>query len=145
MDRPTARQIADLTAEASRLLNESITRVRSRASESAANVYHSAVGRALGDMAAGILFRVWREHPELEPPEMKGPSDYDPRHFQMSAGVADEALAALRDAADIMARVEHLVENEADPAEREAYLAELAGIQATLDDAKRGVEKRTQR
>ena len=144
MDRSVASQIADLTMRASRLLDESAAFVRGSAPEKAAGVYRSAVGRAMGEMAAGILFRVWREHPELEPPYMKDTEGaYDPRAFQLPPEVAAHAIKALDNVADIMSQVETLLSKEPDHAEREAFAAELAGVRREILDAKRGVERRT--
>ena len=98
----------------------------------------------MGEMAAGLLFRLWREHPDLEPPQMSGgPSAYNGRNFQMPPEVADDAINSLQRAAEIMARVATLLSQEADPAERAAYAAELARVNWEIQEAERGVERRS--
>ena len=142
MNKAIAVQIDKLTQEASQLLDDSVRVVGDRCSEKAAGVYRSSVGRVMGEMAAGLLFPLWREHPDLEPPAMREPSTYDAREFQMPAGVADEALAALARARAMMAEVAKLVAAESDPAQRRLYADELNGVLGAIEAAVRGVETR---
>ena len=145
MRRQDAATIDRLTQEASRLLEQSVAEVSERAPQRATGVYRSAVGRAMGNMAAGLLFPIWREHADLEPEQMKGPSDYNARDFEMSAEAAAAALGAISRAQSLMAEVQSLVAQLDDPAEREQYLAEVAGVTSDLHDAARGVERRVRK
>jgi hypothetical protein len=142
VNKDSAARIDQLTHEASQLLDNSIQAVRGRCSEKAAGVYRSSIGRVMGEMSAGLLFPLWREHPDLEPAAMREPGTYNAREFQMPADVADEALAALARARQMMDEVAKLVAAESDPAQRQPYAAELDGVLAALDAAIRGVEKR---
>jgi len=145
MKRQDAAKIDQLTQEASRVLDRSVGQVTDLATSRAAGVYRSAVGRAMGNMAAGLLFAIWREHTDLEPEEMKGPSDYNARDFEMSDAAAEAALGALARAHSLMQEVQSLVAPLEDSAEREHYSNELAAITIDLQDAARGVERRTRK
>jgi len=145
MRRQDAAKIDRLTQEASRLLEQSVAEVSDRASPRATGVYRSAVGRAMGNMAAGLLFPIWREHADLEPEQMKGPSDYNARDFEMSDEAAAAALGAISRAQSLMEEVQSLVAQFDDPAEREQYSAEVAGVTSDLHDAARGVERRVRK
>ena len=142
MNRDRAAQIDRLTREASQLLDDSIEPVRAGCTDKAAGVYRSAIGRAMGEMAAGVLFPLWREHPDLEPKGLHEPGSYDARAFEMPAPVADQALAALAKARQLMDEVGSLVAGADDPAELQTYSAELEGVRAALDAAVRGVKNR---
>ena|SRR6266849_8737274 len=142
MDKDRARQISNATREASRLLEESVAWVRDRCSEQAAGVYRSAVGRVMGEMAAGLQFPLWREHPSLEPESMKGPGTYDARQFEMPTEVADGALATLAKAKELLQQVATLLEGEPTLSERQAYSKELDAVFEEIARAVRGVEKR---
>ena len=96
----------------------------------------------MGEMAAGLLFPLWREHPELEPASMREPGAYDARDFQLPAVIADEALAVLARAREMMDEVAILIAAEPDAAEREAYGKEIEGVLAAIDAAVRGVRVR---
>ncbi len=142
MDRDRARKISEATREASRLLDESVARVHEACNEKAAGVYRSAVGRVMGEMAAGLLFPLWREHPDLEPESMKGPGTYDPKQFEMPPEVAERALATLAKARELMQRVATLLEEEPSFSERQVYSKELDAVFQEMARAERGVEKR---
>ncbi len=142
MDRQRARRLTQLTDEASQLLDESARLVADRASQRASGVYRSQIGRILGNMAAGLLFPVWREHPELEPGEMRMPGGYDPREYQLPEGAADEALAALRRADSLMQGVAELIKGLPDAAERDQSSRELATVSETIRNAVRDVQRR---
>lgn len=142
MNRDRAVQIDRLTREASQLLDDSIQPVRAACTDKAAGVYMSAIGRAMGEMAAGVLFPLWREHRDLEPKGLHEPGSYDARAFEMPAPVADQALAVLAKARHLMEEVGSLVAGADDPAERETYSTELQGVLAALDAAVRGVKNR---
>jgi hypothetical protein len=141
MDRLLARQIVDLTLQASRLLDESVATVRDGAPVRAASVYKSAVARAMGEMA-DILFRMWREHPDLEPAAIReGPSTYNARDFQMPPGVAAEAVDALRRATEVMEGVGAILQQEPDSAVRDACQAELTRVRQAIHEARRGADR----
>jgi hypothetical protein len=73
---------------------------------------------------------------------MREPGTYDAREFRMPVAVADQALAALARARELMVEVAQLVDLESDPDQRSAYSAELEGVLAAIDAAVRGVERR---
>jgi hypothetical protein len=145
MKRQDAITIDRLTQQASRLLDQSVAEVTQRASPRAASVYRSAIGRAMGNMAAGLLFPIWREHADLEPEGMKGPGDYNPREFTLSDEAAATALGAIAEAESLMHEVESLVAQLEDPAEREQYLSEVAAVTIDLRNAARGVQRRVRK
>jgi hypothetical protein len=95
----------------------------------------------MGEMSAGILFPLWREHPELEPKGLREPGAYDARAFEMPGPVADEALATLAKARHLMESVRAIIA-AADPGDRQTYSDELESVFAALDAAVRGVEMR---
>ena len=95
MNKDRAAQIDRITREASQLLDDSVQPVRAACTEKATGVYRSAVGRAMGEMAAGLLFPVWREHPDLGPKGLGESGSYNAREFEMPQAVADQALATL--------------------------------------------------
>jgi hypothetical protein len=97
----------------------------------------------MGEMAAGLLFPIWREHPELEPEPMKEPGAYDPREFEMPPKIAQEALGALTKARELMLQVAALLQEEPNSSERQVYSKELDAVFEELARAMRGVEKRT--
>jgi hypothetical protein len=142
VDRERATKIDQLTQEASRLLDESVRQVSEGCSQRASGVYRSAVGRVMGWMATGLLSPIWREHGDLEPDEMRGPSDYNARDYEMPAAEAAAALAALSRARELMQAVASLVSELQDPAERAEYSNQLAAITDALADAASGVNKR---
>ena len=117
MTRQDAAKIDRLTQEASRLLDQSVGEVAQRASARATSVYRSSVGRAMGNMAAGLLFPIWRDHADLEPDSMKEPGDYNPREFEVSEETAAAALGAIAQAVGqvVHAELQRMAENGARP------------------------------
>ena len=142
MNKDRAAQIDRITREASQLLDDSVQPVRAACTEKATGVYRSAVGRAMGEMAAGLLFPLWREHPDLGPKGLGESGSYNAREFEMPQAVADQALATLTKARHLMEEVGRLIDTEPDPAQRQAYRVELENVLAAIDAAGRGVERR---
>jgi hypothetical protein len=93
----------------------------------------------MGEMAVGILFPLWREHPALEPEQMKGPGSYDARQFEMSAEGASLASTALEQARELMQEVRSLV----DQASKDGvYAAGVREVFDVLSRAEHNIERR---
>jgi hypothetical protein len=142
MKKEIAAEVARLAREASGVVDLSVATVGGLCSEKAGGLYRSAVGHAMAEMAFNLLFPIWRQHPDLEPDSMKGPSTFDPREFRMPAAAAKEALEALSKARALMDEVRARLEQEPDHQERQAYLNGLAKVFGQIASAVDGVEKR---
>ena len=142
MNQDRATRIDRLTQEASQLLDDSVRTALETCSEKAAGVYRSSIAQVMGDMAAGLLFPLWREHPDLEPKGFREPGAYDPRDFKMSPQAAQHSLVTLSKARALMRQVGALLASEPDAAQRQAYEKELETVFRAIDAAARGVERR---
>jgi hypothetical protein len=142
VNKDRAAQVDRIIREASQLLDDSVGPVRAVCTEKATSVYRSAIGRAMGDMAAGLLFPLWREHPALAPEGLGETGSYNAREFQMPVAVAEQALATLAQARELVEQVRSVIATEPDASERQAYQAELERVFEAIDAAVRGVERR---
>jgi hypothetical protein len=99
----------------------------------------------MGEVAFNLLFPIWREHPHLEPADLKEPSGYDPRDFMIPPAAAEEALRALARAHVLVEMIRTRIEQEPNEQERNTYLAGLKSVTREIEDATAGVQRRRAR
>ena len=76
-DEETARQVIAALDEASSVINESIRLVQNRCSNDEFAAYRRAAGFVMGYLYTDVLAPLYKQHPSLEPPELKPPFDND--------------------------------------------------------------------
>ena len=70
MTKQTAIRAHELLIKASGAIDESVAAVQSDASETELREYRRATGRVLDAIMEELLKRIYREHPDLIPPEL---------------------------------------------------------------------------
>jgi hypothetical protein len=70
MDKATAKQISVLMLEYGAKLDESVKLVKQTCSEDDFRKYRDAVGKVLGYMLLDIMNPLYKEHPDLKPPDL---------------------------------------------------------------------------
>ena len=71
MEQIIAREISSLMLEFYAKLNASLKLVQQRCSEDEFKEYRRAIGLVMGEMTTEVLMPLYKEHPDLEPPEFK--------------------------------------------------------------------------
>ena len=71
MQREVAAEILALMREYSGKLDRSVQLVKDTCSTEEFSDYRKAVGATMGEMYMGVMWPIFREHPELEPEELK--------------------------------------------------------------------------
>ena len=71
MDRDAAEKLSGLMIEFGARLNESVALVQQKGSPSEFEAYRAAVGVILGEMLLSIMNPIYKEYPELKPPELE--------------------------------------------------------------------------
>lgn len=72
MKRDVAETISKLMLECGAKLDESVRLVRDSCSASEFESYRAAVGQIMGTMLLTVMNPIYREHPDLQPPELDG-------------------------------------------------------------------------
>ena len=70
MNREVAAEVSATMLEISRKLNASLLDVRDRCTPEEFDKYRRGVGVVMSDMLCEILNPLYRQHPDLKPPEM---------------------------------------------------------------------------
>jgi hypothetical protein len=65
----TAKKVAELLSEASGRLDQSVAIVKEGESDAEFVAYRKAIGEVMGALYFRVLESLWREHPDLAPPE----------------------------------------------------------------------------
>jgi len=76
-NRELARQVIDALDESSNVINESIRLVKEGCSEEEFVAYRKAAGFVMGYLYTDVLAPIYKQHPDLEPNELKPPFDDD--------------------------------------------------------------------
>lgn len=74
-NRDLARQVIDALDESSSVINESIRLVKERCTEEEFVAYRKAAGFVIGYLYTDVLAPIFKQHPDLEPEELKPPFD----------------------------------------------------------------------
>ena len=77
MQLQVARQVLALMLEYSGKLDQSIQLVKDSCTEQEFLDYREAVGKIMGEMCVEIMWPIFKEHPDLEPDEMKPQPKHD--------------------------------------------------------------------
>jgi hypothetical protein len=77
-DRETARQVIHALDEASSIVNESIRLVKEQCSDDEFATYRQAAGFVMGYLYTDVLAAIYKQHRDLEPPELQPPLGDDP-------------------------------------------------------------------
>ena len=105
--REAAQEVVTLLEEASALCSESLRVVKSHEGLGQVEVYGRLVGQFLGNSYTNLLAPLWKQFPELEPPQMKKPYEepvatLTPESQAAIAAFALSAKRALSKAAEVM-------------------------------------------
>ena len=76
-DKEIARQVIAALDEASSVINESIRLVQNRCSNEEFAAYRKAAGFVMGYLYTDVLTPLYKQHPSLDPPELKPPFNDD--------------------------------------------------------------------
>lgn len=71
MEEAVAREISSLMLEFYARLNASLKLVQQRCTQEEFTEYRRAIGLIMGEMTTEVMMPLYRQHPELEPPEFK--------------------------------------------------------------------------
>lgn len=71
MQKEIAAEILAIMLEYSGKLDQSVQRVKDTCNEQEFMAYRKAVGTVMGEMYMGVMWPIFKEHPDLEPEEMK--------------------------------------------------------------------------
>lgn len=71
MDRETAQKLIGMMLDCSKKLDDVIVLVTDACNEEESRKFRSAAGKIMGHIFVDVLDPVYREHPELEPEELK--------------------------------------------------------------------------
>lgn len=91
MDKETAKQIADRIESASSKCEASLRTVMANESLGHAKVLGRLVGDFMGYSFTNILAPIWKQFPDLEPPEMREP------YVEPEPALSEDSQNALRD------------------------------------------------
>jgi hypothetical protein len=71
MDKQVAKRVSEFVLEASGELDESVAFVRANCPEAEFLAYRETLSKIMSDLWSEILKPIYREHPDLEPEELK--------------------------------------------------------------------------
>jgi hypothetical protein len=71
MKKETAQQISLLMLEFSAKLNESVELVAAEGDANDTKYYKTIVGKLMGEMLIEIMNPIYKEHPDLKPPQLR--------------------------------------------------------------------------
>lgn len=72
-DKELAKEIIALMERCSREVDQSIRLVQEKCAPEEFKAYRRGAGMVMGYIYTDVLAPLWKEHPELEPPELKVP------------------------------------------------------------------------
>ena len=130
MKHHIAEQVLATLHDASRKLNNMLWIVLNKCTKEQFDAYRRGVGGAMGYLFMDILEPIFREHPDLEPEELKGkyeesevsrPPQPDDPGIPMERPIAEQALAALKDASLKVNAALSLIQKECTAEEIVAY------------------------
>jgi hypothetical protein len=136
MRRDVAEQALAALNDASLKMNLTLVLIQQECSDEEFRKYRRGTGFAMGYLYTDVIMPILKEHPDLEPEETRnyGPDDYPgplrasesalpgtPREIGMKRHVAEQALAALFEAAAKMNNTLLLIQNECNEEEFLAY------------------------
>lgn len=70
-DKHIAERISLLMIEFGSRIDESVAMVKKQCSNTEFEMYRRAAGMVMGEMLLSIMNPIYKEHPELKPPELK--------------------------------------------------------------------------
>lgn len=82
-DRKLAEQLIDVLNDCSNRMDKSIRLVQEKCSEEEFIAYRKAAGLVMGYLYTDALAPIYKQHPELEPPELKPP--FNDNDYPMSS------------------------------------------------------------
>ncbi len=72
-DKEIAKQLISVLERCSSELNESVHLVQQKCTAEEFSAYRRGAGMVMGYIYTDVLAPLWKEHPDLEPPEMREP------------------------------------------------------------------------
>lgn len=70
-DRDIAKQVIDSLDDCSERINDTIRLVQEKCSDEEFQAYRKAAGFVMGYIYTDVVASLYKEHPDLEPPELK--------------------------------------------------------------------------
>jgi len=70
-DRDIAKQLIDTLDDCSQRINETIRLVQENCSDEEFRAYRKAAGFVMGYIYTDVVAQLYKEHPDMEPPELK--------------------------------------------------------------------------
>jgi len=127
MERHVAEQVLAALFDASGKMNDTLWLILNKCTKEEFNAYRRGTGRAMGYLFVDIIRLILREHPDLEPEDLKGPYEAgspiqpDDPGKAMERPIAEQALAALKDASLQVSTALSLIQKECPEEEFVAY------------------------
>ena len=98
MQRSTAEQVKETVLDLSRKFDQSAEAVMVRCQPELASLYRRLAGRVMGLFFTNVLMPIYREHPALEPPELR--TQEKPEKGKLPADLAQELVGLVRELND---------------------------------------------
>jgi hypothetical protein len=76
-DHDIAKQLIDTLDDCSERINETIRLVKEKCSDEEFQSYRKAAGFVMGYIYTDVVASLYKEHPDLEPPELKSDAEDD--------------------------------------------------------------------
>jgi hypothetical protein len=127
MERHVAEQVLAALFDASGKMNDTLWLILNECTKEEFIAYRRGTGRAMGYLFVDIIRLILREHPDLEPEDLKGPYEAgspvqpDDPGKPMERPIAEQALAALKDASLQVSTALSLIQKECPEEEFVAY------------------------
>ena len=118
MERHVAEQVLAALFDASGKMNDTLWLILNECTKEEFIAYRRGTGRAMGYLFVDIIRLILREHPDLEPEDLKGPYEAgspvqpDDPGKAMERPIAEQALAALKDASLEVSTTLSLIQKE---------------------------------
>lgn len=82
-DRALAKQLIEVLNDCSNKIDKSIELVQEKCTDEEFIAYRKAAGMVMGYLYTDVLAPIYKQHPDLEPPELKPP--FDDNDYPMSS------------------------------------------------------------
>lgn len=82
-DRALAKQLIEVLNDCSNKIDKSIVLVQEKCTDEEFIAYRKAAGMVMGYLYTDALAPIYKQHPDLEPPELKPP--FDDNDYPMSS------------------------------------------------------------
>jgi hypothetical protein len=127
MEHHVAEQVLPALFNASGKMNDTLWLILNKCPKEEFDAYRRGTGKAMGYLYVDIIRPILREHPDLEPEELKGPYEAgnpvqpDDPGIPMERPIAEQALAAFKDASLEVRNTLSLIQKECPEEELVAY------------------------